>query len=62
MLQCKTSYPYLANNENAGDKIADVIEMAESGDVGKTVGQPIVVKPVGQIGAPTHFSFLKTER
>ena len=30
----KASYPSLANNESAGNKIADVIEKAESGDVG----------------------------
>ena len=58
----KDSYPSSADLESLGSKLSDVIEQAETGDIGKTLGQPFWVKPVGQIGAPAHFSFLKTER
>ena len=36
MLHCKTSYPSPADLESLGSKFSDVIEQAESGDIGKT--------------------------
>jgi hypothetical protein len=36
MLICKTSYPSRADLETFGSKLSDVIEQAESGDIGKT--------------------------
>ena len=34
MLHCKTSYPSPADLESLGSKLSDVIEQAESGDIG----------------------------
>ena len=58
----KTSYHQPASLEHTEGRIPGVIEEAEPGDVGKTLGQPEKAKPVGQIGAPAHFSFFETER